>query len=311
MEFVHKPVMLSECIDMLRISADGIYVDGTAGGGGHSWEIAKRLGNDGILICFDRDIEAIDASKKRLAVLNKEIIFENRNFSEINQVINSRIKRLANGILLDLGVSSYQLDNAERGFSYQSDAPLDMRMDRGQKTTAEYVINNYDKKSLTKVITQYGEEKWAVRIADFICRSRETKRIETTGELVDIIKKAIPAKARKDGPHPAKRTFQAVRIEVNNELGILEDSIKNAVSSLDKGGRICVITFHSLEDRIVKQTFISLEGRCTCPGDLPICSCGKISQGKVITRKAIEPSDKEVEENPRARSARLRVFEKY
>jgi len=311
MEFTHKPVMLKECIDMLRISPDGVYVDGTTGGGGHSWEIASRLNDEGMLVCFDRDIDAINASERRLSVLNKKIIFENKNFSEINQVMNNRTSRLVNGILMDLGVSSYQLDNVERGFSYQSDASLDMRMDRRQKITAEDVVNNYDKKSLIRIITEYGEEKWAVRIADFICKSREVKKIETTGELVEIIKKAVPAKARKDGPHPAKRTFQAIRIEVNNELGILEAAIRNAVDSLGIGGRICIITFHSLEDRIVKQTFVSLEGRCTCPGDLPICVCGKVSHGRIITRKAIEPSEKEIEENPRARSAKLRVFEKY
>ncbi|MGE5329202.1 MAG: 16S rRNA (cytosine(1402)-N(4))-methyltransferase RsmH [Deltaproteobacteria bacterium] len=311
MDFTHKPVMLKECIDMLRVNPEGVYVDGTTGGGGHSWEIASLLSEKGTLVCFDRDMDAINASQKKLSVLNKKIIFENRNFSEINQVMNNRIGCLANGILMDLGVSSYQLDNPERGFSYQADALLDMRMDRRQKITAEDVVNNYDKKSLIRIITEYGEEKWAVRIADFICKSREVKRIKTTGELVEIIKKAVPAKARKDGPHPAKRTFQAVRIEVNNELGILEDSIKNAAASLDTGGRICIITFHSLEDRIVKQTFISLEGRCTCPGDFPICRCGKLSHGKIITKKAVEPSEKEIEENPRARSAKLRVFEKY
>lgn len=311
MEFAHKSVMLNECINMLGIIPEGIYVDGTTGGGGHSWEIASRLSDKGILICFDRDIDAIKASQKRLSILNKNIIFENRNFSEINQVINNRIGRLANGILMDLGVSSYQLDNAERGFSYQADAILDMRMDKNQKLTAQEIVNTYDKKSLIKIISEYGEENWAVRIAEFICKSREEKKIETTGELVEIIKRAIPAKARKDGPHPAKRAFQAIRIEVNNELGILEESIRNSIDSLDKDGRICIITFHSLEDRIVKQTFVSLEGRCKCPGDLPICSCGKVSHGKIITRKAIEPSEEEIEENPRARSAKLRVFEKY
>jgi len=310
MEFVHKPIMLQECIDMLRISPDGVYVDGTTGGGGHSFEIASRLREEGILVCFDRDIDAINASEKKLSHLNKKIIFENRNFSEINQIINSKIGRLADGILMDLGVSSFQLDNAERGFSYQADAPLDMRMDRRQKISAGDVVNSYDKNSLIRIISDYGEEKWAVRIADFICKSREIKRIETTGDLVEIIKKAVPAKARKDGPHPAKRTFQSIRIEVNNELGILESAIKNAVDSLNIGGRICIITFHSLEDRIVKQTFVSLEGRCTCPGDLPICGCGKVSHGKIITRKPIEPSEKEIQENPRARSAKLRVFEK-
>jgi len=310
MEFIHKPIMLQECIDMLRISPDGVYVDGTTGGGGHSYEIASRLSDEGILVCFDRDIDAINASEKKLSHLNKKITFENRNFSEINQIIDSKIGRLADGILMDLGVSSFQLDNAERGFSYQADALLDMRMDRRQKISALDVVNNYDKKSLIRIISDYGEEKWAVRIADFICKSREIKKIETTGDLVEVIKKAIPAKARKDGPHPAKRTFQAIRIEVNNELGVLESAIKNAVDSLNTGGRICIITFHSLEDRIVKKTFVSLEGRCTCPGDLPICRCGKVSHGKVITRKPIEPSEEELKENPRARSAKLRVFEK-
>lgn len=310
MEFNHKPVMLKECIDMLRIDPDGVYVDGTTGGGGHSYEVASRLSKKGVLICFDRDEEAITASRKRLSALNKNIIFENRNFSEIDQVIKNRIGRSAAGILMDLGVSSYQLDNFERGFSYQVDAQLDMRMNKKQEITAGDIINKYDKKSLIRIISEYGEEKWAVRIADFICKARELKEIETTGELVEIIKKAIPAKARKDGPHPAKRTFQAVRIEVNNELGILEGAIRNAVDCLDTNGRICIITFHSLEDRIVKQTYISMEGRCICPGDLPICKCGRVPIGKNITKKPIEPLEKEIEENPRARSAKLRVFEK-
>ncbi len=310
MEFVHKPIMVEECISMLNIMPNGIYVDGTVGGGGHSYEIASRLNQEGMLICIDRDKEAIEASKNRLAKLEKNIKFIHNNFCNIKKVVEGITNDFVDGILIDLGVSSYQMDNSERGFSYQADALLDMRMDKGQTLTAETVVNQYDKDRLVEIIFSYSEERWAKRIAEFIVRYRQERRIRTTAELVEIIKKAIPAAARRDGPHPAKRTFQAIRIEVNNELTILRDAIKNAVDCLNRGGRICIITFHSLEDRIVKQTYAALEGKCTCPPDFPVCRCKNKTYGKVVNRKPIEPSQAEILDNPRARSAKLRVFER-
>lgn len=309
MEFVHKPIMLKECIETLKIKPHGVYVDGTIGGGGHSTEIVKRL-QEGLLIGIDRDNEALSASAKKLEKFKDKIKLNHGNYAEINEILKKNNVNKVDGILLDLGVSSYQLDNAERGFSYQNDAMLDMRMDQSQPMTAQDIVNTYDKAALTKIIYSYGEERWAKRIVDFIIQYREQKKIETTGELVEIIKKAVPAPARREGPHPAKRTFQALRIELNNELGLLEGAIIDAVKCLNPGGRMCIITFHSLEDRIVKQTFSYLEGKCTCPPDFPICRCEKESFGKMVTKKPIEPSESEIADNARSRSAKLRVFER-
>ncbi|WP_250277352.1 16S rRNA (cytosine(1402)-N(4))-methyltransferase RsmH [[Clostridium] colinum] len=311
MNFEHISVLLNECIENLKIKKNGVYIDGTMGGAGHSTQIAKALDNTGRLICIDQDANAIKTGKERLANFNN-ISFVHNNFSNINEIYNSLdLKNLGvDGILLDLGVSSHQLDEGYRGFSYMQDAPLDMRMDIRQDFSAYTVVNTYSKEKLAKIISQYGEERWAKRIADFICNEREIKPIETTFELVSVIKKAIPKGARIDGPHPAKRTFQAIRIEVNGELEILKDTITNMVNILNKNGRLAIITFHSLEDRIVKNTFKELENPCICPRDLPICACGKKSLGKVITRKPIIPSNEELEYNHRSRSAKLRVFEK-
>lgn len=308
MEFKHISIMLNECMDGLAIKKDGIYVDGTMGGAGHSSEIVKRL-NEGTLIGIDQDIEAINASKKRLAGFNN-VIYVNNNFSNIKEVLNELDINGVDGILLDLGVSSYQLDNFERGFSYMQDAPLDMRMDRSRDFSAKEIVNEYSKEELRRIITEYGEEKWANRIADYIVKAREDKPIETTFELVEIIKSAIPASARREGPHPAKRTFQAIRIEVNGELEILNDALEDCINALNKGGRLCVITFHSLEDRITKNLFKKLENPCDCPLSFPICVCGKKPVVKNITRKPIIPSEEEIEMNPRSRSAKLRIAEK-
>lgn len=312
MEFNHKPVMLEECIENLNIKQDGIYIDGTLGGAGHSSEIYKRLGKNGILIGIDQDSCAIQASKEKLGSIGGQarIIYENTNFRNIKDVCKKNHIDHVDGILLDLGVSSYQLDEEERGFSYQKDAPLDMRMDRRQTLDARVVVNEYDENALRKIIQDYGEERWAARIASFIVKERQKKRIETTGELVDIIKAAIPSYARRDGPHPAKRTFQAIRIEVNNELGILKQTIDDAVSMLRPGGRLCIITFHSLEDRIVKHAFQKMAKPCTCPPGFPVCVCGKVPEAVIVSKKPILPSVGEIEENPRARSAKLRVIEK-
>ncbi len=310
MEFIHKPVLLNEIIDLLQVKPDGIYVDCTAGGGGHSYEIAKRLNNNGLLIAIDRDEEAVRAVEARLRGLTASVRLVHANYTDIKRIMEENLDDGADGVLMDLGVSSYQLDNPERGFSYQTDSILDMRMDRNQALTAEHVVNEYDRDKLAAVIYSYGEERWAKRIAEFIVRHRNISRITTTGELSEIIKKAIPSSARRKGPHPAKRTFQAIRIEVNNELGALEKTIVNAVECLAQGGRLCIITFHSLEDRIVKQVFVSLTGRCTCPKDLPVCRCGSKKRGRIISTKPIEPRESEILDNPRARSAKLRVFEK-
>jgi len=313
-EFFHKPVLLDECIEMLNIKADGIYIDGTIGGGGHSSEILKKLGKDGILIGIDRDSYALETAKKRLySILTEQkakIILVHANFKDIRQIIEKNDITEVDGILLDLGVSSHQFDEPERGFSYQDDGPLDMRMDRNQKLTAEEVVNEYREEDLCRIIREYGEEKWASRIASFIVKARAQQRIKTTGELVEIIKAAIPAAARREGPHPAKRTFQAIRIEVNNELGILAETVKEAFSVLKSGGRLCIISFHSLEDRIVKNEYRKLVNPCTCPGDFPICVCGKKPVARLVNRKPILPGKEEIDSNPRARSAKLRVLEK-
>ena len=308
MEFHHISVLLNECIDNLNIRPDGIYVDGTMGGGGHSLEIAKRL-TTGRLICIDQDPNAHEAAGKRLAEYKDRITFVRDNFGNIKSILDSLGIEKIDGMLLDIGVSSHQLDEAERGFSYQQDAPLDMRMNPDRPFSAYDVVNGYDEDELDRVIFTYGEERWARRIAQFIVKEREAKPIETTGELVDIIKKAVPKGARKDGPHPAKRTFQAIRIEVNGELEVLQRTIDDVAARLAVGGRLCIITFHSLEDRIVKEAFRKQENPCICPPQFPVCVCGKKPLGRVITRKPILPSKEELEENPRSRSAKLRVLE--
>ena len=308
MEFHHISVLLNECIDNLNITPDGIYVDGTMGGGGHSLEIAKRL-TTGRLICIDQDPNAHEAAGKRLAEYKDRITFVRDNFGNIANILDSLGIEKIDGMLLDIGVSSHQLDEAERGFSYQQDAPLDMRTNPDRPFSAYDVVNGYDEDELDRVIFTYGEERWARRIAQFIVKEREAKPIETTGELVDIIKKAVPKGARKDGPHPAKRTFQAIRIEVNGELEVLQRAIDDVAARLAVGGRLCIITFHSLEDRIVKEAFRKQENPCICPPQFPVCVCGKKPLGRVITRKPILPSKEELEENPRSRSAKLRVLE--
>ena len=292
----------------MNIKPDGIYVDGTMGGGGHSLEIAKRL-TTGRLICIDQDPNAHEAAGKRLAEYKDRITFVRDNFGNIKSILDSLEIEKIDGMLLDIGVSSHQLDEAERGFSYQQDAPLDMRMNPDRPFSAYDVVNGYDEDELDRVIFTYGEERWARRIAQFIVKEREAKPIETTGELVDIIKKAVPKGARKDGPHPAKRTFQAIRIEVNGELEVLQRAIDDVAARLAVGGRLCIITFHSLEDRIVKEAFRKQENPCICPPQFPVCVCGKKPLGRVITRKPILPSKEELEENPRSRSAKLRVLE--
>lgn len=312
MEFNHKPVLLDECIDNLNIKENGTYVDCTIGGAGHSLEIYKKLSKGGTLVGIDRDATAVGISRKRLESVKGQarVILINDNYKNILNVCRKNGIHLANGILLDSGVSSYQLDEAGRGFSYRMDAPLDMRMDQTAGLDAEHIVNEYDEEKIRKIIYEYGEERWSARIAAFIVKFRKEKRIETTGELVEIIKAAIPSPARREGPHPAKRTFQALRIAVNDELGALEQAVEDAVSMLDTGGRICVITFHSLEDRIVKNIFKKKENPCTCPREFPICICGKTPELGIITKKPILPADREVNDNPRARSAKLRVAEK-
>ena len=308
--FSHRSVLLDECIESLNIQPDGIYVDGTAGGGGHSLEIVKRLTNGGRLIAIDRDDAAIRAATERLSDYLDRVTFVRNNFSSAAEVCRELGIDKIDGILLDLGVSSYQLDTAERGFTHNTDAPLDMRMDRRGELDAYTVVNTYSAEELKRVIWEYGEERFAPKIAQAIVRRREQKPIESTGELVDIIKSAIPAAAREGGHHPAKRTFQAIRIEVNGELDAIEPAIRRAKDIMAEGGRIVIITFHSLEDRIVKQTYADMASGCTCPRSLPICVCGKKPEVKVLTKKPILPSERELEENPRSRSAKLRVCEK-
>lgn len=311
MNFEHISVLLDECIEGLDIKPDGIYVDGTLGGAGHSSEIIKRLNGNGLLIGIDQDSNAIKAAGERLKEYSN-VKYVHDNFSNIKQIgLDLELaKSGVDGFLLDLGVSSHQLDEADRGFSYNHDAPLDMRMDVRQVLSAHQVVNTYSSEDLHRIIKDFGEERWAKRIAEFIVNERMDKPIETTFELVEVIKKAVPKGARQDGPHPAKRTFQAIRIEVNKELEILEDTINDMVDLLNVGGRICIITFHSLEDRIVKNVFRNLENPCTCPREFPMCVCGKIPRVKVLTRKPISPSDEELERNHRARSAKLRIIEK-
>lgn len=310
MEFHHVSVLLEECIKGLAIKEDGVYVDGTLGGAGHSKEICSYLSEEGHLVGIDQDINAIKASGEKLAHEKCQVTLIESNFSDVKKELEDRDINQIDGMLLDLGVSSHQLDEPERGFSYMNDAPLDMRMDQNNELTAYDVVNGYSEKDLDGIIRKYGEENWSKRIAKFICESRAEKPIETTHELVEVIKKAVPKGARRDGPHPGKRTFQAIRIEVNNELGIIEDTIIDAVSLLKPGGRLCIITFHSLEDRIVKQTYKQLENPCTCPREFPVCVCKKKREIKLITRKPILPRKEEIEINPRSRSAKLRILEK-
>jgi 16S rRNA (cytosine1402-N4)-methyltransferase len=294
----------------LNISANGTYVDGTLGGGGHSYHILKALGDDGRLIGIDQDENAIIAGTERLQEFGNKAIIVRNNYVEIAHVLNSLDINKVNGILLDLGVSSHQIDEGSRGFSYMKDAPLDMRMDQRQTTTARDIINTYEHGALAKILKDYGEERFAGKIASVILRERAISPIETTHQLVDIIRRAIPMKFQVKGGHPAKRTFQAIRIELNQELTVLREAIDTMIDLLDDGGRLCIITFHSLEDRIVKHMFRTAETPCTCPPDFPMCVCGKISKGKVISKKPILPSEGEMEVNSRAKSAKLRVFER-
>ncbi len=310
MEFIHEPVMLRECLDALCIRPDGIYVDGTMGGAGHSVEIARILGPTGKLIGIDQDEDAVKAASDRLAPYRDRVDIVRDNFRNIRQVMNERNIAHADGILLDLGVSSYQIDNPERGFSYMQDAPLDMRMDRRGSTTAADLVNQLTEGELSRILRDFGEERFAGSIAAKIVREREKAPIRTTGELVRIIRSSIPRKFQDAGGHPAKRTFQALRIALNDELSAVEDTVDEMIDLLGSGGRLCIITFHSLEDRIVKNAFRTNEHPCTCPPDFPVCVCGKKPKGKVITKKPILPGKEEMERNPRAKSAKLRVFER-
>lgn len=310
LEFVHKSVLLNETVDSLNIKPNGIYIDGTLGGGGHAYEVCKRLGEHGRFIGIDQDAEAIEAAGLRLAEFGDKVTIVRSNYVDIDNILKSLNISKVNGIMLDLGVSSHQLDTVERGFSYKENAPLDMRMDVRNLMTAKDIVNNYSEMELYRVIRDYGEDKFAKNIAKHIVNARKEKEIETTYELNDIIKAAIPMKMRVNGGHPAKKTFQAIRIELNKELEVLNNSIDKMIDLLDDGGRLSIITFHSLEDRIVKTRFRNNENPCICPPDFPVCVCGKKSKGKVITRKPIVPSEQEIIENKRAKSSKLRVFER-
>lgn len=305
MDFLHKPVMLNECIEMLNIVPSGIYVDGTLGGAGHSLEIVKRL-DSGELIAFDQDIEAIENAKIKLKAYEDKVILIHDNFRNIKKSLEDIDIFRINGLLLDLGVSSYQLDSPERGFSYRYDAPLDMRMNQSSQISAKYIVNTYSEEDLKRIIRDYGEEKWASRIAQFIVEERMKKPIDTTGELVQIIKAAIPKKAREEDQHPAKRTFQAIRIETNHELDVIYDVLESAVELLLPGGVISVITFHSLEDRIVKNFFRDESTGCICPPEIPVCVCNHQARLRLAHRKPLVPSEEELRENPRSRSAKVR-----
>ena len=309
MEFKHKSVLLEETIDGLDVKADGIYVDGTLGGAGHAMEVCKKLSAKGRFIGIDQDQDAIIAASERLAPFKQATVIRS-NYCYMVPELAARGINKVDGILLDLGVSSYQLDNEERGFTYRVDAPLDMRMDQRQMQTASDIVNGYEEKELYRIIRDYGEDKFAKNIAKHIVAARQVKPITTTGELTEIIRESIPMKMQVKSGHPAKRTFQAIRIELNRELDVLRDSLDGMIDILDDGGRLCIITFHSLEDRIVKTIFRKNENPCTCPSDFPVCVCGKKSKGKVITRKPILPGETEMEENPRSKSAKLRIFER-
>ena len=308
MNYIHKPVLLDESVKGLNIKEDGIYVDCTLGGGGHTEEILKKA-TKGKVIGIDQDDYAIERASEKLSGYKNFMPVKN-NFSKIEEILNELSIDKIDGIIFDLGVSSFQLDIPERGFSYNYDMPLDMRMDKSQTTTARHIVNGYEENELTRILWDYGEEKWAARIAKFIVEEREQEFIETTGQLVSIIKKAIPKSARQEGSHPAKKTFQAIRIEVNRELEILENTVKAAVERLNKKGRICVITFHSLEDRIIKNTFAELNKDCICPPEFPKCMCEHRRKLKIITKKPITPSEEELTENRRAHSAKLRIGER-
>ncbi|WP_330395184.1 16S rRNA (cytosine(1402)-N(4))-methyltransferase RsmH [Oribacterium sp. C9] len=308
--FKHYSVLLNETVDGLNIKPDGTYVDGTLGGGGHASLVCSRLSDNGRFIGIDQDKDAIAAATERLSEYQKKITIVRSNYEQIDKVLGDLGIEKVDGIYLDLGVSSYQLDTAERGFSYRADAPLDMRMDDRNPVTAADIVNDYTEAQLFHMIKNYGEDRFAQNIAKHICQYRENKRIETTFELSDIISGAIPARIRATSGHPAKRTFQAIRIELNRELDVLEESIDKMIDSLSDGGRLCIITFHSLEDRIVKNKFRTAEKPCICPPEFPFCTCGRKSKGKVITRKPILPSDQELSENSRSKSAKLRIFER-
>ena len=308
MEFKHESVLLWECIDGLAIKENGIYVDGTLGGAGHSKQILKKLSNKGMLIGIDRDLEALEAAKNNLKEY-KNVKYVHGNHDDIDEILEELQINGVDGILLDLGVSSYQLDERNRGFSYLGENELDMRMDKSQSLTAKEVVNEYSEEKLANIIFEYGEERFSRNIAKNICIKRKQKQIETTAELVKIIEDSIPKSKQKDG-HPAKRTFQAIRIEVNNEIKPLYNTILKSIKALNKGGRLCVITFHSLEDRAVKKAYIEAEGRCTCPKDLPYCVCNAVSYGKIINKKPIIATKEEQERNSRSKSAKLRIFER-
>lgn len=310
MKFNHTSVLLQETIDGLNIRPDGVYVDGTLGGGGHSYEIASRLSDRGQLIGIDQDEAAITAAGERLKEFGDRVIIVRSNYRNTKSILQSLQIEKIDGMMLDLGVSSYQLDTEERGFSYRYDAPLDMRMDKRQTLTARDIVNGYSEMELFRVIRDYGEDKFAKNIAKHIVAARQQYSIETTGQLNEIIKAAIPAKMRAEGGHPSKRTYQAIRIECNKELEVLRDSLEELIGLLNPGRRLCIITFHSLEDRIVKSAFKKAENPCTCPPSFPVCVCGKVSQGKVITNKPILPGEEELERNSRAKSAKLRIFER-
>lgn len=311
MEFKHYSVLLNETIENLNIKPDGIYVDGTLGGGGHAYQVAKRLSEGGRLIGIDQDKDAIAAASERLKEFGDKITIIRSNYANMKEELHRIGVEKVDGIVLDLGVSSFQLDTPERGFTYRDEnAPLDMRMDDRQSLTAKDIINNYSEMELYRIIRDYGEDKFAKNIAKHIVKEREKKPIETTGELTEIIRESIPMKVQATGGHPAKRTFQAIRIELNKELEVLQNNLDDMIDLLNPGGRICIITFHSLEDRIVKTNFRRNENPCTCPSDFPVCVCGKKSKGTVITRKPILPSEEELVENSRSKSAKLRVFER-
>ena len=310
MVFKHTSVLLEETVDGLNIKPDGIYVDGTLGGGGHAYEVCSRLSNKGRFIGIDQDEAAIEAASIRLRDFGERVTIVRSNYCDMKLRLQELGIDKVDGIVLDLGVSSYQLDTAERGFSYRVDAPLDMRMDRRQTMTARDIVNDYSEMDLFRIIRDYGEDKFAKNIAKHIVMEREKGPIETTGQLIEIIKRAIPMKFQNTAGHPAKRTFQAIRIELNRELEVLRDTLDDMIELLNKDGRICIITFHSLEDRIVKGIFKKNEDPCTCPSHFPVCVCGNVSKGKVVTRKPILPSDGELEENSRSKSAKLRIFER-
>ena len=310
MEFRHRSVLLEETIEGLHIKPDGIYVDGTLGGGGHAFEVCSRLGNKGIFVGVDQDAAAIEAAGQRLKGFGEKVRIVRSNYRDVKSQLQKLGIDKVDGIILDLGVSSYQLDTAERGFSYREDAPLDMRMDTRQVRTARDIVNEYSEMELFHVIRDYGEDRFAKNIEKHLVKKRKEKPVETTGELAEIIKGAIPMKYQKKSGHPAKRTFQAIRIELNRELEVLKDSLDDMIELLNPGGRLCIITFHSLEDRIVKSAFRRNENPCTCPPDFPVCVCGNVSKGRIVTKKPVLPGEREMEENSRSKSAKLRIFER-